>query len=879
MANRRLLIALITGLGSINLAACGGGGGGGTTAPVSTSTLIGIAAVGAPIINGSLTAVCADGSGFTETVVTAADGTWSGSVASDALPCALQITGGTPAVTLHSLATTGGVTNITPLTDLALALATGLDPASWFAAYNGAAVDIDNATTDLLDALDGKDFTIPAGNPFTTLFSANGTGWDGLLDDIQAALEADSTTYSALLALVREGNLASLPDAPPPPSYTISGSISGATGNVLWQTMDDGFVHHDGSDANGAVTFTSGAGIAGGSSWSVEITGEPAGQDCSISNGSGILSANVTNVQITCEDEPAEPVFYSISGSISGATGNVLWQTMDDGFVHHDGSDTDGAVTFTTGAGIESGSSWSVEITGEPTGQSCNVSNGSGTLSANITNVLISCEAESTGSVDYDLLQGRNGIALRPNGSGHVFLLQGANEYAGISSLRRNFRFGPWTNWPVYDQVNLFNGSVVSTTYISVKHSPGSYVCGGDDNSIFSVQLSGSAPWHGTFTASTCNIVVEHGSRLGGFMGYVASATLSNGSESFTVENAPFRLYQHVGISGEPPALGANGYASLYIEEPGVFEFPGGQHFILDNNPVSAGYGISPDDGTVPFTGNASDVITLNNITSIASGTSACNTGSAGNLSTGRYLGELPYVANVTGGSCSRTSAGSAGGFNWSTYTATLIASGGNTDATIAESARTVTIRGEVRNFMLNPVVARNDGDEGALEEADTGITVSIDEGNIHFPEEQRFRFLNSGVLGDNTTAFASYQWPEGQMVDAGGTRTNKGTSIGIALNQLPVEPGVYICNDTETSPPRVLLDSSQGVIYSTTTASFLKTMAVGASCSITIDTVTPMLTGSYTATVVGPAGTSTIMPDGDAIISISGSFRLPAAP
>ncbi len=805
------------------------------------------------------------------------DGSWSGTVASDALPCALQISGGTPAVTLHSLATVAGVVNVTPLTDLVLALATGQDPDSWYAAFTGASVDIDTATTNLLDQLDSNGFTIPTGNPFSTPFTADGSGWDGLLDDIQAALDLDSTTYSALLTLVRDGNLASLPDAPPPPRYAISGSISGATGSVLWQTMDDGFVHHDGSDTNGAVTFTTGTGIESGSNWSVEITSEPAGQDCTVNNGSGILSANVTNVQITCEDEPAEPVFYTITGSISGATGDVVWQTMDDGFVHHDGSDTDGAVTFTTGTGIESGSSWSVQITGEPAGQDCNVANGSGTLSADVTNVLITCEEESTGTVDYSQLQGRNGIALQPNGSGHVFLLQGANEYAGISSQRRRLRFGYWTNWPEYDQVNLFNGASIGAMEISVRHLPGSYACGGDDNSILSVTLlGGTAPWNGTFTASSCNIVVEHGSMRGGFMGYVASATLSNGSESFTIENAPFRLYQHIGTEGEAPALTANGYASLYIEDPGVFEFPGGQHFILDNDPVSAGYGVSPDDGTPPFTGNASDIITLNNITSISSGTSTCSTGS---LRTGRYLGELSYVANVTGASCSRTSVGSAGSFNWSTYTATLIASEANTDVTIPESARTVSIRGEVRNFMLNPVNARNDGDEGALEEADTGITLSIDEGNIHFPQEQRFRFLDSGLLGDDTDAFASYYTLTGAAVDAGGTRTNKGTTVQISLNQLPVAPGTYICNDADTYPPRIILDSSQGVVYGTTTASFLKTMAVGASCSITIDTVTPMLTGSYTATVVGPTGTTTIMPDGDASISISGSFRLPPAP
>src|SRR5690554_1986274 len=340
MTSKRAITGLLA-LGALTLAGCGGGGGGGGGTPPPTSSLSGTAAVGAAIQNGTLTALCADGSGFTSPVITDINGSWSGAVASDALPCALQISGGTPAITLHSLATSTGVINVTPLTDLILALATGQDPASWYAGFTGANVDIDTATTNLLDQFDSNGFTIPAGNPFSTPFAADGTGWDALLDDIGDALKADASTYDALLALVRDGNLGSLPDAPPPPSY-------------------------------------------------------------------------------------------SISGTISGASGAVWWQTLDDGFVHHDGSDTDGAVTFTTGAGIESGSTWSVQITSEPAGQHCNVSNGSGTLSADVTDVLITCEEESTGIVDYSQLQGRNGIALQPNGSGHVFLLEGAKDRKSV---------------------------------------------------------------------------------------------------------------------------------------------------------------------------------------------------------------------------------------------------------------------------------------------------------------------------------------------------------------------------------------------------------------------------------------------------------------
>ena len=56
--------------------------------------LDGTAAVGAPLAGATVTAVCADGSGFTAAVATGAQGTWSGSVGANALPCALQIISG-----------------------------------------------------------------------------------------------------------------------------------------------------------------------------------------------------------------------------------------------------------------------------------------------------------------------------------------------------------------------------------------------------------------------------------------------------------------------------------------------------------------------------------------------------------------------------------------------------------------------------------------------------------------------------------------------------------------------------------------------------------------------------------------------------------------
>lgn len=197
------------------LSACGGDNGNAPPA-ATTSTLSGMAAVGAAVQDATVIAKCADGSGFTTTVKTSTGGAWSGQVKSGVLPCALQISGGTPAVTLHSYATAPGNVNITTLTDLALAYATGQQPATWFTGYTSS-TPAPALTTDLLDALADAGYPVPAGgaSPFTVNFSI-GSPWDVLLDKLGQGIEAagDIADYAALVDLIRSGNLDNLPTAP-----------------------------------------------------------------------------------------------------------------------------------------------------------------------------------------------------------------------------------------------------------------------------------------------------------------------------------------------------------------------------------------------------------------------------------------------------------------------------------------------------------------------------------------------------------------------------------------------------------------------------------------------------------------------------------------
>ena len=119
---------------AFTLSACGGGGGGDSASPGSPSnpipasaTVSGVAAIGAPIVGGSVSLKCA--SGATASAVTGADGTWQASIKNGDAPCVIRVSGGQADgkpldAPLHSMIVQPGQANITPLTDLMVGIVT-----------------------------------------------------------------------------------------------------------------------------------------------------------------------------------------------------------------------------------------------------------------------------------------------------------------------------------------------------------------------------------------------------------------------------------------------------------------------------------------------------------------------------------------------------------------------------------------------------------------------------------------------------------------------------------------------------------------------------------------------------------------------------------
>lgn len=93
-------------------------------------------------------------------------------------------------------------------------------------------------------------------------------------------------------------------EAPPPSNYTVGGTVSALSGNLVLQNNagDDLTV-----GANGSFTFATS--LADLSPYRVTVSTQPSGQSCSVSNGSGTISGtNVTNVGVDCVDDAVPPV-------------------------------------------------------------------------------------------------------------------------------------------------------------------------------------------------------------------------------------------------------------------------------------------------------------------------------------------------------------------------------------------------------------------------------------------------------------------------------------------------------------------------------------------------------------------------------------------
>ena len=209
--HRGMRIALGASLSSlVLLAACGGGGGSSTGGGATSVNTTGTAAIGSPIVGGTVALKCA--SGTTTSTTTGSDGSWTVSLKASDYPCVAEVSGGqanSVALTsaLHSVLAAPGVSNITPLTDIMVGVLGKQAPSTWFAKVSkgdlASSITTDNLNSALdklktaLASLPGKP-SLPNGfNPINTAFKAqSGDAGDDLLESYGASLTASGLTQS-----------------------------------------------------------------------------------------------------------------------------------------------------------------------------------------------------------------------------------------------------------------------------------------------------------------------------------------------------------------------------------------------------------------------------------------------------------------------------------------------------------------------------------------------------------------------------------------------------------------------------------------------------------------------------------------------------------
>lgn len=235
--------------------------------------------------------------------------------------------------------------------------------------------------TVILENNGGDALTLTADGPFS--FPTALPSGSPYLVTVQTQPATQTCTVNNGSGVIVNANVSNITVTCSTNARTVGGTVSGLSGTVVLQNNGaDNLV----INANGPFTFS--MPVAQGATYNVTVFTQPATQTCSVINGSGTAGAsNITNVQVTCADNA-----FTVGGTLSGLSGNVVLQ--------NNGGDnlslsSDGPFTFSTP--VVQGAPYNVTVLTQPSGQTCSVANGSGTMGgANVTNVAVTCLDNTT---------------------------------------------------------------------------------------------------------------------------------------------------------------------------------------------------------------------------------------------------------------------------------------------------------------------------------------------------------------------------------------------------------------------------------------------------------------------------------------------------
>ena len=364
--------------------------------------------------------------------------------------------------------------------------------------------------TVVLENNGGNDLSTSANGTFTfSTLLAQGAAYNVTVKTNPSGQTCSVTNPSGTVAAANVTNVSVTCVTVIPPTYSVGGTISGLSGTVVLENNGGNDLS---TSANGTFTFSTL--LAQGAAYNVTVKTNPSGQTCSVTNPSGtVAAANVTNVSVTCVT--VIPPTYSVGGTISGLSGTVVLE-------NNGGNDlsTSANGTFTFSTLLAQGAAYNVTVKTNPSGQTCSVTNPSGTVAAaNVTNVSVTCVTviPPTYSVG-GTISGLSGTVVLENNGGNdlstsangtftfsTLLAQGAAYNVTVKTNPSGQTCSVTNPSGTVAAANVTNVSVTCVTVIPPTYSVGGTISGLSGTVVLENNggndLSTSA--NGTFTFST----------------------------------------------------------------------------------------------------------------------------------------------------------------------------------------------------------------------------------------------------------------------------------------------------------------------------------------------------------------------------------------
>jgi predicted SpoU family rRNA methylase len=443
------------------------------------------------------------------------------------------------------------------------------------------------------------------------------------------------------------------------PTFTVGGTVSGLITGASVVLLDNG---SDSLTVGTNGTFTFKTALASGAAYKVTISTQPNGETCTVSNGTGtVASANVTNVAVSCTTNA-----FTIGGTVSGLSSVASVTLLDNGA---DSLTVSVSGTFTFKTALAGGASYNVTVGTQPTGETCTVTSGTGTVaSANVTNVAVSCATNTftVGGTVSGLNSGASVTLLDNSADSLTVTANGAFAFKTALATGATYKVIVGAQ-PTSETCTVTNGTgtvtTANVTNVAISCTTNTFTIGGTVSGLSSgasvilldngadsltVGTNGALTFKTALaTGATYNVTVatqpaDETCTIANGTGTVASANVTNVAVScatniFTIGGTVSGLN-----TGASVALLDNGSDSLAVSVNGTFIFKTG---LATGATYSVTVGTQPTGETCTVT-NASGTVASSNVTNVSVSCSS-STGGSGTFWS-------PYTAlpsGTTGGS------------------------------------------------------------------------------------------------------------------------------------------------------------------------------------------------------------------------------------